>query len=604
MGFKINVDRFGFAKKPEPDKVSKDYAAQLAEAIIDKRLSEFDPYSKAETNNLLNALRNETDTALAETEERIANALAETEEKTTGAVEGLKKGEGFNVGAIKAESTDFFVFEYSGNLYNPDTITRDTLIGQNGGTSANTNYFTTDYIKVKPGETLRRQFTYGGNRYDNSTSNLGSMYIAVYDKDKKSISSAFARQAKYLLIPDGGEYVRVSMENKFITSSSYTDVALILQDDATVIPFEKFGSVSSAVLKSEYLPPETVQAYLPPVIYCAVGRTIEIYNSQMCPALTDGLYIRWQCAVGKALDKKFSIKGMTGNIGEHDLTASIIDKDLNVLWSKTVKLRIVEDNIDSLSVCAIGDSLTNNKPWEAEVINLNNGISFVGTMEFNKNKDANGVTRPGFHEGRSGWSAKKYLSAGDAENNPNSFKYINPFYNSATSKFDWNYYVTNSLAGVSPDAVILFLGTNNISIDPKANGDDIITIINSIRSGNSDIPIFVINTLYRSGQNGIGNQTDSDGYAKKSGQYKYSEDMKVFNLMKYLNDSIKALSNVYIVPVALCHDSEHNYGAVETPVNPRSTITEPYPVESIHPQNSGYYQIADNVYSTLCGNIG
>jgi hypothetical protein len=36
MGFKINVDRFGFAKKPEPEKVSRDYAAEYAKSLIDK----------------------------------------------------------------------------------------------------------------------------------------------------------------------------------------------------------------------------------------------------------------------------------------------------------------------------------------------------------------------------------------------------------------------------------------------------------------------------------------------------------------------------------------------------------------------------------------
>ena len=36
MGFKINVDRFGFAKKPEPEKVSRDYAAEYAKSLVEK----------------------------------------------------------------------------------------------------------------------------------------------------------------------------------------------------------------------------------------------------------------------------------------------------------------------------------------------------------------------------------------------------------------------------------------------------------------------------------------------------------------------------------------------------------------------------------------
>lgn len=40
MGFKINVDRFGFAKEPKPEKNSRDYAAELAKSLIDKEEAE------------------------------------------------------------------------------------------------------------------------------------------------------------------------------------------------------------------------------------------------------------------------------------------------------------------------------------------------------------------------------------------------------------------------------------------------------------------------------------------------------------------------------------------------------------------------------------
>ena len=61
---------------------------------------------------------------------------------------------------------------------------------------------------------------------------------------------------------------------------------------------------------------------------------------------------------------------------------------------------------------------------------------------------------------------------------------------------------------------------------------------------------------------------------------------------------------VYFIPLNICFDSEYNYGAQEVPVNPRATsIIEKIPMEAVHPQDYGYYQMADIVYSVMCGNL-
>ena len=515
-------------------------------------------------------------------------------------ITSLQNGEGFINGAIKPESTSFFDLEYVGNLYNPEDIYREEYLTPSGTIGKNNEtYFTTGYIPVTEGKTIRRQYTYNGTRYDNETKSYGTMDIAAYDSNKAFIT--FGDNVTHWKIPQGTEYIRVTMGKSFLPEGSYTDIALIYGDTPTVVPYIPFGTVSGVYLKKEYLPKMTVEAYLPKDIYCAVGRTIEIYNNQVCPSVSDEMYFKWDCSVGKALKRKFSIEGTEAIVGDYILSLYIYNSDFDLLWSDSTNLHVVEDNISSLSISVIGDSLSNGKPWMAEVTNLNNGISFVGTRTYSYQKDSDGNIRTGAHEGRSGWSAARYNKAGDASPDESSFKYANPFYDG--SGFNWSYYVTNSLGGVSPDVVVLFLGTNGITLDPTSNGNAIKLLVDKIRDDNETIPIFVINTLYKSGQNGIGKQTSSDGYATYKGQYKYEEDMKVFNLMEYVNDILSGYTNVYTVPVALCHDSEYNYGAVETPVNPRSSVKEFYPIESVHPQSEGYYQIADIVYSVLCGGI-
>lgn len=508
------------------------------------------------------------------------------------AISEIKNGESFEKGAIKPESTSFFEIIYSGNLFNPDDVVSG-YITNIGAIGANDKYITTNYIPIKEGQTLRRQFDYGNIRFDNeATSVYGIMRMCAFRADKKTVVE-FQQDLKVWTMPPGTEYVRVSMT----TAGLSNNISLIISESSQPISFEPFGSVAGAHLKTEYMPGEAIKAFIPKDIYCAVGRTIEIYNNQVCPAANDSLYFKWDCKVGKALKRKFSIEGTESVIGDYALNLTIYNASMDILWSGSSTLHIVEDNISDLSICAIGDSLTNQKAWLPELINLNNGISFVGTRSFSL-KDSDNVTRNGSHEGRSGWTAARYNLAGDASPSEASFKYANPFFDG--SGFNWSYYVTNSLGGVSPDVVVIFLGTNGITLDPTSNGNAIKLLVDRIRKDNTTIPIFVVNTLYKSNQNGIGKQTDSDGYSTYKGQYKYEEDMKIFNLMVYLNDILSTYENVYTVPVALCHDSEYNYGAVETAVNPRSEITEFYPTESVHPQSAGYYQIADVLYSIIC----
>ena len=100
-----------------------------------------------------------------------------------------------------------------------------------------------------------------------------------------------------------------------------------------------------------------------------------------------------------------------------------------------------------------------------------------------------------------------------------------------------------------------------------------------------------------------------------TGKYKYEEDMKIFNLMVALNEKLSALSGVYTVPLALCHDSENNYGKQTISLNSRSQETVIIPADSVHPNKVGedpetfgydivgYLQFADMIFSVLSGTL-
>ncbi|MBQ3603956.1 MAG: SGNH/GDSL hydrolase family protein [Clostridia bacterium] len=499
------------------------------------------------------------------------------------------------VNNITPEQTTFFEFAPSSNLLDFSTkqvglLNNDGKI-YTGGSYDNYRYFE-QYIPVDVGDEISLQYTYNGTRYNYSVTNNAAIFsrVAAYDSNKQILKTLGAitnstNKVTVYTVPETVAYIRISLSNN---CDSWTDIAVV-KNTSVVLPYEEYGTNSKVQLKSEYIPEKKnkVLAFMPDEIICATGRTIEIYNNQICP-LAEKYYFRWVCDIGKALKRKFSITGTEDLIGDYDLILEIYDDTETCLYSKTSKLKIVTGTIaDNVSICPIGDSLTNGKHWLNEVRTLSeNKVSYVGTR---------GNTEGVKHEGRSGFTSKGYLTAQtyDFENEG-----VHPFWDG--SKFSWSHYKTNS--GINPSAVQIFLGTNDLFGNTTAEtfSGNIKTMVDDIRSTDANIPIFVVMTILTGNQNGLGKQQSTDGFASYKGKYKYALDCKFIKAMNLLYDTLKDYSNLYFVPLTECHDNEYNFGAVETPVNPRATQTEYMPNEGIHPQQQGYEQMADVMYSVYC----
>ena len=332
--------------------------------------------------------------------------------------------------------------------------------------------------------------------------------------------------------------------------------------------------------------------FLPDEIVCAVGRTIEIYNAQVCP-LAEKYHFRWDCSVGKALERKFSITGTESLIGSYDLKLYIYNDKNEEIFHKTSTLKIVDNELEkNITIVPIGDSLTNNKYWLTEVKNISGDkISYVGTRS-SLDAQANPVS----HEGRSGWDTNSYLTASEYTYEGEG---VHPFWNPTDESFSWSYYKSNS--GLNPDGVQIFLGTNELSWESAdVYAENMKTLVDIIREDDPEIPIFIVLPPIWGDQNGMGVQQSSDGFASNVGRYKYDQDIKFIEGAKALYETLKEYDRLYFVPITQCHDSEYNYGAVETPVNPRATQTELMPEQAVHPTKQGYEQMADIMYSVYC----
>lgn len=479
------------------------------------------------------------------------------------------------------------------NFYNPETDTIGVYLANSGKTTyANSIYNTTDYITILPGQTL---YFYGGNgRYDVSS---GMRFVAFYDTNYQAITDLFINNANATTSVTSDDnriaYIRATYQTNAGWGLGYIE---------NVYPGAdlEYGAVPDSSLWEK---PQKIDVFLPDNFYCAAGTTLELYNDQVC-LQADKLHVRWNCEYGKSLERKFSITGTDTLVGQQIPLTFEVYNDYNVLkYEKTVTIHIVASSVPSTTCVPIGDSWTNGKPWPAEVINLSNGnISFLGKFSATT-KDSDGNWRAHNHEGRSGFAAYSYNTKSPYTFGNAGETTCHVFYNTATNRFDWNNYVNTILGGIQPGAVMLQMGINGIRTDNTDMIAHEVNIINMIRQDNANIPIFVTLTAYKGNQNGLGVQQSSDGHATNKGLWDYEEKQKVMNYCSLLYEAIKDMVGVYVIPLNVCFDAKYNYGAVETQVNPRCPVTELMPVEAVHPQDYGYYQMADIVYSVMCANL-
>ena len=345
-----------------------------------------------------------------------------------------------------------------------------------------------------------------------------------------------------------------------------------------------FGSIESTTVGDS-----GIEIYLPEVYYAASGLTMEIYNSQITNqgAHISEYNVLWECEVGESLERKYTLNAAPELIGDYPLTVSVYDNAGALLAKKESTLSVVEAKQWQFSVLAIGDSLSANGALYAKLQeHLGNQMICNGTRGYE-----------GFlTEARLGFSASDYLT--ETGYYLEEGEEVHKFWNPEKKSFDWNYY--KATTGFYPDVVILHLGTNGL-LSGDENAENICKIVELIRKDDKNLPIYVVNTIYQSDQNGIGSMKMNHGALMFQGQYKQQRDLAVFNLMGYLAEELSDEKNVYLVPAGISVDSEYVFNTEARPVNPYSEVTENVAVDAVHPAPAGYYQIADTIYSTLCG---
>lgn len=571
-----------------------------------------------------------------------ANSIGDNELKDLSINTGKIKDSAISTSKIQENAVDESKasFFYSKNLIdkNDADYTVGKYITNTGLLGYNPIYDTTGFIKVEALESYIFSYITGG---------ATMRFILYYDANKNPISNTYVSYPTKLQVPASGSFfARITVENSMNSQFEKGTVATPYEAYKRLIP-QKYIEQKTASLTVPFF-------FLPKDVYVAVGRTIEIYYEQVILNA-----FKWNiqaiCTVGQPLKRKFRVIGDLAHVGTYTLTLRVFDDNGVKAGEKTCTIHIVNDSISSLKkLLPVGDSITNNKPWLTELTTLNANLTRVGTRgighegrsggtctfylntdgtakyTYEKNYIGVGSNAEVFNStlGYSSGSFIKYKTESEtsysvflfktnhAENTAwNSSEVINisdtnPFWNFNNNTFSYNHYKT--FQGITPDCIILWLGTNGINTTPETNINGALgikQIIDNIRLEDTNIPIIVVNTIFRGNQNGIGVGQNVDGFSTPT-SYKFDEDVKVLLLEQALENmigDIDSYPNVYLCPVAATHDSEYNFMNLSTTkqgVNPRLTSTdtvyELFPVEATHPQTAGYLQAADEIYSTLC----
>lgn len=346
----------------------------------------------------------------------------------------------------------------------------------------------------------------------------------------------------------------------------------------------------------------TIRFAIPSTIYIPLSRELNIWNDALVLAYGNNVNVNYTCNVGYSKERGF--RYTPSGTRTDTLTIKAMDQNNNVLDQKIITINSVAKNNGSgtKQILVIGDSLivasngsTTNIPVTElrTLINNDGGFTplFLGTQG----------SSPNLHEGYGGYSYSNFIGTSS------------PFYDGTRINFK-NWMSTHSYFGGSDiiDFVVIQLGVNDVSsllvetpLYIKVNG--IVTIINNIKTLVDSIldatygypsAKIILNLPPISGNT-------KDGYAAiGSGDTKQNRELLIRMLWEKMIEEFD--ENTYSAQIrlgisGLMVDRTYGYQRSLANVSARETSQSYEHINSVHPYDSGYKQIADAFYSAIRG---
>ena len=448
----------------------------------------------------------------------------------------------------------------SPNLLNLEWISRDKGMSQSGKEWDIANLALTDYIQVIPGQVI----VYQRCLADGIPFISAMRWVCAFDANKNVLASAGTGDDGTSItaynVPEGVSFVRITL-GAYSDELNAENAMVHLGED--VIPYEKYGTTRTVKII-----PKSHRVALPTKLYSLVGHPLHTYFRNVLDYNIANVNVRQYGIVGKQYKDYWEYTPLTA--GVYASALQVYNGDYEELNNHDMRIYVKDaSDKNSLVSLVIGDSTVDANVETLKMLELatdeNYSLTLLGTRGTGTNR----------HEGRSGWTAYRYVNE---EESAAGVK--NAFYNPSTGSFDFSYYMTaQGYSGV--DCVFLQLGINDVfGAQTDEETASAITkymasmehMVNSIHRYNANIKV-VINLI-------IPSDADQDKFGKAYGVsqtvWKYKKNTHEANLS--LIDRFDGVENVYLSPFNAAIDTANNMSG------------------DVHPSAAGYNQLGAQMY--------
>jgi hypothetical protein len=466
---------------------------------------------------------------------------------------------------VDVNKTDFIVI--GKNLFNKDTVTTGHYVNHaNGNISVNVSYDASDYIEIEPDTNYTTNYVY---------------YLAFYDENKIFISGLNNGYTNTFKTPVNAKYLRITITPDLLD-------ALQIEKGTSSTEYQPFGYV---INKGLYQIANTASSFvidgcIAPNIPAIIGKEVNIYFENILNDRANKYLINVICNIGKQQNERWIC--VPDAAGTYPMTIEIY-KDFSLVTSVTTSVVVKNASVGNgvnKKMLVIGDSTTANSIALTEVANLFStdvmDISLIGTKG----------TAPVQHEGVSGWTTNHFYT-----------NIASPFVFSGVFDFA-QYMATNGYSGLN--YVVINLGINDVFgyTDDATLNAQITAILAQYQSIIDNIKAYDANIKIGLGVT-IPPNNSQDAFGEDSGcsqtRWRYKRNNYIWAKALINQFKNKEVNGIYLIPLNVNIDTEHNMGSQSVAVNARNTdtVVRATPNSGIHPAYSGYYQIADIYYYWL-----
>ena len=330
---------------------------------------------------------------------------------------------------------------------------------------------------------------------------------------------------------------------------------------------------------------ETVNVKLSPYLYAAPGQELNIYFDNIIDDKDNHYDFNVICEICGLYEGFYRVIPEISNAGGvFPLTIQVIDRG-SVVGSAATQLVVAEEIEEARPIrcMMIGDSIVAQNDLvfalREDLDAAGIPVVFLGTQ---------GET-PCLHEGRGGWTAEKYVHHEDS-----------PFV--FDGDFDFTRYMQENGYG-QIDYIFIVLGINDffhVSDDDTEHKiadtlADYHEMIDGIRGYDERIRIGLCVTIPPA--------YTEDAFGARYGTLRPRWRYKLINFawINAMIDEFRENENADLVPINVNLDTKNNMGQKAVRLNIHSTATRTVTALGghVHPDQSGYWQLADEIYCYL-----